>query len=74
MASEALGLARVGPNYDSDTRSGNGVERSRWTQTTFAKVQTRIVRVARRHGMPGGGYEMQFLYNIPPQYITVIRP
>jgi hypothetical protein len=34
----------------------------------------RITQVARRHGMPGGGYEMQFLYNIPPQYITVIRP
>ena len=34
----------------------------------------RITQVARRHGMPGGGYEMQFPYDIPPQYITVIRP
>jgi hypothetical protein len=33
-----------------------------------------ITPVGRRYGMPGGGYEMQFPYRIPPKYITVIRP
>jgi hypothetical protein len=33
-----------------------------------------ITPVGRHFGMPGGGYEMQFPYRIPPKYITVIRP
>jgi len=31
-------------------------------------------RVGRNSGMPGGGFEMQFPYPIPPQFIKVIRP
>ncbi len=33
-----------------------------------------ITQVGRNFGMPGGGFEMQFPYRIPPDYITVIRP
>lgn len=33
-----------------------------------------ITKVQRDYGMPGGGYEMQFPYRIPPQFISVIRP
>ncbi|MGH9169525.1 MAG: hypothetical protein ACRD0Z_01400 [Acidimicrobiales bacterium] len=33
-----------------------------------------ITRVTGAYGMPGGGWEMQFPYRIPPQYLTVIRP
>jgi hypothetical protein len=29
-------------------------------------------RVSSRFGLPGGGYEMQFNYPIPPQFITVV--
>jgi hypothetical protein len=31
-----------------------------------------VTMVARKYGMPGGGTEMQFPYNIPPQYIQVV--
>lgn len=31
-------------------------------------------RVPRSFGMPGGGFEMQCPYSIPPEFITVIRP
>jgi len=30
-------------------------------------------RVTRSYGMPGGGHEMQFPYDIPPQYLKVIK-
>ena len=30
-------------------------------------------RVAGRYGMPGGGYEMQFPYAIPAEFIRVIQ-
>jgi len=33
-----------------------------------------ITQVGRSFGMPGGGFEMQFPYSIPPQFITVIQP
>jgi hypothetical protein len=33
-----------------------------------------VTQIGRGYGMPGGGHEMQFLYRIPPEYITVIRP
>jgi hypothetical protein len=33
-----------------------------------------ITRVGRANGMPGGGFEMQFPYRIPPEFITVVRP
>jgi hypothetical protein len=33
-----------------------------------------IAQVGRSYGMPGGGYEMRFPYDIPPQFIKVIRP
>lgn len=32
-----------------------------------------VARVGRKWGMPGGGFEVQFPYRIPPEYITVIR-
>jgi RHS repeat-associated protein len=32
-----------------------------------------LTRVSSRFGLPGGGYEMQFPYPIPPQFITVIH-
>jgi RHS repeat-associated protein len=31
-----------------------------------------IFSVMRYNGMPGGGYEMKFPYDIPPKYITVV--
>jgi len=31
-----------------------------------------VTRVSSRFGLPGGGYEMQFGYPIPPQFITVV--
>jgi hypothetical protein len=33
-----------------------------------------VTQVAPAYGMPGGGWEMQFPYEIPPQYLQVIRP
>jgi hypothetical protein len=33
-----------------------------------------VRQVARSFGMPGGGFEMQFPYEIPPQFIKVVRP
>jgi hypothetical protein len=33
-----------------------------------------ITRVGRSYGMPGGGYEMRFPYEIPARYIKVIKP
>ena len=33
-----------------------------------------ITRVGRHYKMPGGGYEMEFPYQIKPKYFTVIRP
>lgn len=33
-----------------------------------------VTRVGRAYGMPGGGFEMQFPYRIPPEFITVVRP
>lgn len=32
-----------------------------------------VTRVAARYGMPGGGYEMQFPYEIPAEYLSVVR-
>jgi hypothetical protein len=32
-----------------------------------------LTRVGRSFGMPGGGYEMQFPYPIPPEFVQVIR-
>jgi len=32
-----------------------------------------VTQVRRAFNMPGGGYEMQFPYPIPPEFITVIR-
>jgi hypothetical protein len=32
-----------------------------------------LTRVTSRFRRPGGGYEMQFPYSIPPQFITVIH-
>jgi hypothetical protein len=31
-----------------------------------------LTRVSSRFGLPGGGYEMQFPYPVPPQFITVV--
>lgn len=31
-----------------------------------------VTRVSSRFGLPGGGYEMQFPYPIPPQFLTVV--
>jgi hypothetical protein len=31
-------------------------------------------QVGRSFGMPGGGYEMQFSYPIPPEFIRVVQP
>ena len=31
-----------------------------------------LTRVSSRFALPGGGYEMQFLYPIPPQFISVV--
>jgi hypothetical protein len=31
-----------------------------------------LTRVSSRFGLPGGGYEMQFPYSVPPQFITVV--
>ena len=31
-----------------------------------------LTRVSGRFGLPGGGYEMQFPYPIPPQFISVV--
>jgi hypothetical protein len=33
-----------------------------------------VTRVTSSFGLPGGGYEMQFLYPIPSEFITVIKP
>jgi hypothetical protein len=33
-----------------------------------------VTLVGRKFGMPGGGFEMQFPYTVPPQFVTVIRP
>lgn len=33
-----------------------------------------VTRAGRSFGMPGGGYEMQFPYPIPPEFIKVISP
>jgi hypothetical protein len=33
-----------------------------------------VTQVGRGFGMPGGGFEMQFPYRIPPEFITVINP
>ena len=33
-----------------------------------------VTRAGRSFGMPGGGYEMQFPYPIPPEFIKVINP
>lgn len=33
-----------------------------------------VTQVGRSSGMPGGGFEMQFPYRIPPEYLKVIRP
>jgi hypothetical protein len=33
-----------------------------------------ITQVGRSYGMPGGGYEMRFPYDIPPQFIKIITP
>jgi len=33
-----------------------------------------VSRVSAYKGLPGGGYEMQFPYAIPPQFIKVIQP
>jgi hypothetical protein len=31
-----------------------------------------VTRVSSRYGLPGGGYEMQFPYPVPPQFLTVV--
>jgi hypothetical protein len=31
-----------------------------------------VTQVGRSFGMPGGGFEMQFPYAIPPEFITVV--
>ncbi len=33
-----------------------------------------VTQVGRSSGMPGGGFEMQFPYRIPPEFIRVLRP
>lgn len=33
-----------------------------------------VTRVTSAFGMPGGGYEMNFPYAIPPEFIRVIQP
>ncbi len=33
-----------------------------------------VTRVRGQFGLPGGGYEMQFPYAIPPEFITVVEP
>ena len=33
-----------------------------------------ITPVGRSFNMPGGGFEMQFPYPVPPQLVSVIRP
>jgi RHS repeat-associated protein len=33
-----------------------------------------VTLIARKFGMPGGGFEMQFPYAIPPQFIKIVRP
>ena len=32
-----------------------------------------LSQVGRSFNMPGGGYEMQFPYSIPPEFLKVIR-
>lgn len=32
-----------------------------------------ITRVSSRFGLPAGGYQMQFPYPVPPQFISVVR-
>jgi len=36
-------------------------------------VIPQVTQVGRSFNMPGGGYEMQFNYPIPPEFITVIK-
>lgn len=33
----------------------------------------RVSRVGRNSNMPGGGFELRFRYEIPPEYISVVR-
>lgn len=33
-----------------------------------------VTRVSGRFGLPGGGYEMQFPYAVPPEFIRVVQP
>jgi RHS repeat-associated protein len=33
-----------------------------------------VTRVGRSSAMPGGDYQLQFPYSIPPEFITVVRP
>ena len=33
-----------------------------------------VTQVGRSYNMPGGGYEMQFPYPIPPEFLKVVRP
>lgn len=32
----------------------------------------RVTRVGRSFNMPGGGYELRFPYEVPPEYISVV--
>jgi hypothetical protein len=32
-----------------------------------------VTQAGRSFNMPGGGFEMQFPYPVPPEFITVIR-
>ena len=34
----------------------------------------RLTRIGRYYNMPGGDFEMQFPYKVPPEYIKVIKP
>jgi hypothetical protein len=31
-----------------------------------------VTRVGRSFNMPGGGYELQFPYEVPPEYISAV--
>jgi hypothetical protein len=33
-----------------------------------------VARVTSANGMAGGGYEIQFPYEVPPEYIKALRP
>jgi hypothetical protein len=55
----------------------NRVVTCRWTGYEIPSV-SRVSNVVngpggRVYSMPGGGYEMQFPYSIPPEFISVVR-